>query len=206
MLGDPLDASWTNRDERAPGKQLYTWHRLPRPFTVSAHLQLVHQDHLEFECATICCARPACNGRYDTRLTEEGQAQATLARVDAKALSPIPEVLIASPLSRALHTAEIVFGNTSCPTIVEPLCSERIWLSSDVGRQPAELQQDFPTLDLDNLEDVWWHNNGSGNLQHVLAETPGNVTSACVLTAYYKCLADPTASVMHAVLQSNLSI
>ena len=97
--------------------------------------------------------------------------------MDAKALSPIPEVLIASPLSRALHTAELAFGNTLCPTIVEPLCSERIWLSSDVGRQPAELQQDFPTVDLDNLEDVWWHNNGSGNLQHVLAETPGNVTS-----------------------------
>ncbi|DBA86036.1 TPA: hypothetical protein ACH3X1_005564 [Trebouxia sp. C0004] len=34
---------------------------------------------------------------YDTRLTEEGKAQAVLARVDAKALSPKPEVLITSP-------------------------------------------------------------------------------------------------------------
>ncbi|KAL3157502.1 hypothetical protein ABBQ32_011966 [Trebouxia sp. C0010 RCD-2024] len=117
---------------------------------------------------------------YDTRLTAEGEAQATLARVDAKALSPYPEVLIASPLSRALHTAELAFLDVSCPTVVEPLCSERIWLSSDVGRQPAELQQDFPTVDLDNLEDVWWHNNGSGNLQHVLAETPGDATSTCM--------------------------
>ena len=141
---------------------------------------------LESEYATLCCARLACNGRYDTRLTEEGQAQAMLAGVDAKALSPFPEVLIASPLSRALHTAEIAFGNTPCPTIVEPMCSERIWLSSDVGRQPSELQQDFPTVDLDNLEDVWWHNNGSGNLQHVLAETSGNVTSTCMLTPCHK--------------------
>lgn len=103
-----------------------------------------------------------------------------LARVDAKVLSPYPQVLIASPLSRALHTAELAFADASCPTIVEPLCSERIWLSSDVGRQLTELQQDFPTVDLDNLEDVWWHNDGSGNLQHVLAETPGNATSTCM--------------------------
>ena len=153
-------------------------------------MQFIPCNRLNFKYATFCCARSACNGRYDTRLTEEGQAQATLARVDAKALSPNPQVLIASPLSRALHTAELTFGNTSCPTIVEPLCSERIWLSSDVGRQPAELQQDFPTVDMDNLEDVWWHNNGSDNLQHVLAETPGNATCTCMLTAYCYCTAD----------------
>lgn len=110
---------------------------------------------------------------YDTRLTEEGKAQAMLARVDAKALFPKPEILVTSPLTRALHTAELAFENSlACPTVVEPMCSERIWLSSDVGRQPNELQADFPTLDLDNLDDVWWHNNGSGDVQHILAETP----------------------------------
>ncbi len=94
--------------------------------------------------------------------------------MDAKALSPKPEVLITSPLTRALHTAQLAFGDSlGCPTVVEPTCSERIWLSSDVGRQPNELQQDFPTVDLDSLEDVWWHNNGSGDVQHILAETPG---------------------------------
>lgn len=133
------------------------------------------------------CASACVHGRYDTRLTAEGEAQATLARVDAKALTPHPEVLIASPLSRALHTAELAFGDASCPTIVEPLCGERIWLSSDVGRQPAELQQDFPTVDLDNLKEVWWHNNGSGDLQHVMAETPGNATSTCMTTTVCDC-------------------
>ncbi len=79
-----------------------------------------------------------------------------------------------SPLTRALHTAELAFGESlKCPTMVEPLCSERIWLSSDVGRQPNALKQDFPTVDLDNLEDVWWHNDGSGDVQHILAETAG---------------------------------
>lgn len=112
--------------------------------------------------------------RYDTRLTEEGKAQAVLARVDAKALMPKPEVLVTSPLTRALHTAELAFGEfQDCPTIVEPTCSERIWLSSDVGRRPSELQQDFPTVDLDHLQDVWWHNDGSADVQHILAETPG---------------------------------
>ena len=99
-----------------------------------------------------------------------------LAQVDAKALSPKPEIIVTSPLTRALQTSELAFGEAyNCSMVVEPLCSERIWLSSDIGRHPNELQQDFPTVDLDNLDDVWWHNDGSGNLQHVLAETVGAV-------------------------------
>ena len=87
---------------------------------------------------------------------------------------PTPDALIISPLTRALQTAELAFGKTpACPVVVEPLCSERIWLSSDVGRQPAALRQDFPYINFDALEDIWWHNNGSGDILHIQAETPG---------------------------------
>ena len=125
----------------------------------------------------LACHEHVFDGRYDTRLTEKGKAQAVLARKEVKALFPKPAIVIASPLTRALQTAELAFGDfLGSAMIVEPLCSERIWLSSDVGRQPSDLQQDFPNVNIGSLEDMWWHNNGSGDVQHVLAETPGNNT------------------------------
>lgn len=82
-------------------------------------------------------------------------------------------MLLISPLTRALHTAQLVFEGLNHPTVVEPLCSERLWLSSDVGRQPEELQLDFPDIDFSMLKDFWWHNNRSGDAKHVQPETEG---------------------------------
>lgn len=113
--------------------------------------------------------------RYDTRLTLEGREQARLASTGAKLLEPKPQVVITSPLTRALSTAQLAFAELTCPRTVEPLCSERLWLSSDVGRQPELLQQEFPQFYFGGLEDIWWHNDGSGNLQHVYAEPTGEL-------------------------------
>ena len=115
---------------------------------------------------------PTCC-RYDTRLTAEGLQQAQHAHAKARLLQPTPEVLLSSPLTRALHTAQLVFEGLNHPTVVEPLCSERLWLSSDVGRQPEELQVDFPDIDFSMLKDFWWHNNSSGDAKHVQPETEG---------------------------------
>ena len=46
----------------------------------------------------------------DTRLTSEGEAQARALRTIATALEPAPELIVASPLRRALRTAELAFG------------------------------------------------------------------------------------------------
>ena len=45
-----------------------------------------------------------------------------------------PELLVSSPLSRALHTADLAFQDADIPRLVLPLARERLWLSSDVGQ------------------------------------------------------------------------
>lgn len=55
------------------------------------------------------------------------------------------QVLVVSPLTRALQTATLAFGQQPpCRVHVEPLWRERLYLSSDVGRHPQQLQQEYP--------------------------------------------------------------
>jgi broad specificity phosphatase PhoE len=82
---------------------------------------------------------------YDTRLTPAGVRGAQQAAARAARLAPPPQLLVVSPLSRALHTAALAFGeDPGCPVVVEPLWRERLYLSSDCGRAPALLAADFP--------------------------------------------------------------
>lgn len=60
-------------------------------------------------------------------------------------IQPQPEVLVVSPLSRAIQTAQIAWEHYDGPVLVEALVRERVWLSSDVGRPPAELLKEFET-------------------------------------------------------------
>jgi broad specificity phosphatase PhoE len=55
------------------------------------------------------------------------------------------QLLVVSPLTRALQTATLAHGRQpACPVLVEPLWRERLYLSSDVGRHPQQLQQEYP--------------------------------------------------------------
>ena len=72
-------------------------------------------------------------------------------------LSPAPELVVASPLTRALRTAELAFGKFPIPRLVCPLASERVYHSSDVGRNPEDIAADFPAWGgLEALPPVWW--------------------------------------------------
>lgn len=55
------------------------------------------------------------------------------------------QLLVVSPLTRAIQTADIAYASYQGPILVEPLARERVWLSSDCGRSPAELAKDFPS-------------------------------------------------------------
>lgn len=84
--------------------------------------------------------------RFDTELTSVGLEQArTAAKHIKKFLYPKPEVIISSPLRRALDTADIAFAGEQCPRIAHHLATECLWLSSDVGT---------PRLDLDPLQQI----------------------------------------------------
>lgn len=62
---------------------------------------------------------------YDTRLTAAGAAGARAAAKLCAGLQPRPQLLVVSPLTRALQTAEHAFGTDhGIPTLVEPLWRE----------------------------------------------------------------------------------
>lgn len=105
---------------------------------------------------------------FDTRLTSSGERGARQAAAKARRLSPRPELVVASPLTRALQTAELAFGpllDEGVPCLALPLARERLFLSSDVGRPGAELSEEFPRWrdSLLALEDEWWLHRRGGS-------------------------------------------
>lgn len=95
----------------------------------------------------------------DARLSETGLAQVAAAR---GALRPVAvELVVVSPLTRALQTALGLFGDhPSRPTIlVEALHREHGNASCDVGRAPALLAAEYPQLAFDHLPETWWEDD-----------------------------------------------
>ena len=94
-------------------------------------------------------------GHEDARLTELGLAQAAEAR-SRMAGEPV-DLVVVSPLTRAIQTALGVFEGRDVPFLVTCKHRERLESSCDVGRSPALLGQEFPALRFDHLDDPWWH-------------------------------------------------
>ena len=112
-------------------------------------------------------------GLYDTRLTALGMEQAASLRPVVAALDPKPELIVSSPLSRALLTADLAFADlvaddaSDAPRRVTcALARERVFHASDVGRTPDEIARDFPGWCLRETRevhgDVWWY-TGDGD-------------------------------------------
>ncbi|HEY8382571.1 MAG TPA: histidine phosphatase family protein [Microvirga sp.] len=94
-------------------------------------------------------------GHPDAPLTELGRQQVAAAR---ERLEPIAfDLVVASPLTRAIQTATGIFGHRSIPLEVTCRHRERLESSCDVGRGPHELAADFPHLGFDHLQPIWWH-------------------------------------------------
>ena len=102
-------------------------------------------------------------GLFDTRLTAAGEALAAseLRKNLAAAHERAPiELVVSSPLTRALKTADLGLGSLTIPRTVSPLIAERRYLSSDVGRSPSVLASEFPSFfadaAADSLAERWW--------------------------------------------------
>ena len=100
-------------------------------------------------------------GFFDTELTPLGVSQASElnAKLGGSEL-PRVDVLISSPLQRALHTSELAFAGLSISKrLVTPLAAERLFLSSDVGSPVAKLVARFdPEWRLqETLREWWWY-------------------------------------------------
>jgi len=103
---------------------------------------------------------------FDTRLTKDGEAQAE--RLNSQfisKLSPRPELLIVSPLARALQTADLAFMDVmpDVPRLIVPEAAEKVWHSSDIGTDPQSLSSAYPNYDFSQLEERWWYNGNSTN-------------------------------------------
>lgn len=92
---------------------------------------------------------------FDAPLTALGHRQVAAARAHAQGLEP--DLVVVSPLTRAVETGLGLFHPEKAPIIVSPLHRERLGNSCDVGRPPHELSLQFPVLAFDHLDACWWH-------------------------------------------------
>ncbi len=95
-------------------------------------------------------------GHFDARLTELGEKQAAATR-QLLADEEI-DLVMTTPLTRAIQTGLGIFGGRDLPFYITCRHRERLESSCDVGRTPAELKQEFPHLEFDHLDEIWWHN------------------------------------------------
>jgi broad specificity phosphatase PhoE len=112
---------------------------------------------------------------YDTKLTPGGERQACAKRTSCANLwlTTPPQLLVCSPQRRALQTAELAFATVPAPLprLVTSLCRERLYHSSDVGRSPRIVSQEFPMYSgWGELPEVWWH--APGDTPDPLAHDP----------------------------------
>jgi glucosyl-3-phosphoglycerate phosphatase len=95
-------------------------------------------------------------GIADPRLTEEGRHQAFAAAETLRAEDL--DLVLASPYTRALETAEIIAGRLGLDIEIEPLIREQCLFRCDIGSPRAILAERWPTLDFATLEERWWPN------------------------------------------------
>jgi glucosyl-3-phosphoglycerate phosphatase len=107
---------------------------------------------------------------FDAPLTERGHAQVAAARLQLRETTV--DVVLTSPLTRALQTSLGIFGDHPAkPTlIVETLHRERLESSCDRGRSPAALKTEFPDVALDHLPEIWWHAAGEADERGIHVE------------------------------------
>jgi len=94
-------------------------------------------------------------GHIDAPLTDLGLTQVQEAR--ARMAGEHVDLVIASPLTRAIQTATGIFAGRDVAFHVTCMHREKLESSCDIGRTPAELHAEFPDLVFHHLNERWWH-------------------------------------------------
>lgn len=121
---------------------------------------------------------------FDSPLSPLGHQQVAAMRQTGAAFDV--EVIVTSPLTRAIETTLGVFGLSGPPVVVEALHRERVEHSCDVGRSPPALAEKFPQLAFDHLDDPWWHSDGSHPRAIVVEPEPVLMARVAAFRAWLK--------------------
>lgn len=106
---------------------------------------------------------------FDARLSPKGEAQVREAAL--RHAGDHYDLIVISPLTRALQTANGIFAGRATPMRVESLAAERVENSCDIGRAPTHLARDFPHLAFDHLDEEWWHRHDAPDHRGICVET-----------------------------------
>jgi len=92
---------------------------------------------------------------FDASITTRGYAQ-------VQSVAPIVaeigfELVLTSPLSRALQTVKGLQLPPHIPVVVTNLLTEYLEASCDIGHPPQVLQQKFSEFSFFHLPEVWWY-------------------------------------------------
>ena len=94
---------------------------------------------------------------FDPGITNLGKKQAAIAR---KLLANIDfDLIVCSPLTRALQTFEFIFPRPIQNKVVLSFVREYLNDPADVGSQPNELSEKFENFDFSGLQKFWWNND-----------------------------------------------
>ena len=93
-------------------------------------------------------------GVRDAPITLEGERQA---RAAAQQLAGEKlDLLIVSPYTRALRTADVIRRANGLEVRVEPLVRERAAFSCDIGTPASSLAIRWPEFDFSHIDEMWW--------------------------------------------------
>jgi len=129
-------------------------------------------------CKCWCCCDP---GLYDPDVSPHGEKQLTTLRerVLREKLNEETEVVIYSPLQRAIKTMLAAFPDDSVPRVVDPACREVMDTTGDIGKNKQDLYQSFPSLDFSSLEDNWWYYDQTKGPNVAVDEPRANLMKRC---------------------------
>jgi len=96
----------------------------------------------------------------DPPLNAKGEEQVQALAAEMKPKLAEFDLIVTSPLTRAMQTATGGFAGCKAPFMVNALLRERMGAPCDTGRTKSELLKAFPKmsrwLGIDELPEVWW--------------------------------------------------
>jgi broad specificity phosphatase PhoE len=84
------------------------------------------------------------------------QVKALGERVKAEKLDEVVELIVVSPLTRAIKTALGAFDPKKIPFYVTDLAREGQENACDLGRPRSVLQELYPDFQFGDFEEIWW--------------------------------------------------